>query len=205
MKTVRDLLRDADPLRHEPHRLERERERLRQAVVAGASGVTRPSSEWFPTSVALWVTVASVVGIVAVGSQIWPQEGSTLQAQIRFEVRLAEDQRAPGLREARIADSDRVVYLHEETIVTNDDIAQSSVIQGDRPSRFSVAVQFNAAGAQRMREATASHIGRPMALLIDGDVVLAPVVRSVVSDSAMITGDYTQAAAERIVNGIGIR
>ena len=56
-----------------------------------------------------------------------------------------------------------------------------------------------------MRQATASRVGKPMALLIDGEVVLAPVVRSVVSDSAMITGDYTQAEAERIVNGIGIR
>ena len=206
MKSLRDLLQDADPLRHEPHRLERERERLRHAVVAGVSGVTRASSAWLSTPIALAVTVAMIaVGLAAVGSQIWPQRGSTLQAQIRFEVRLAEDQPTPGLREARIADSDRVVYLHEETIVTNDDIAQSSVVQGDGPSRFSVAVQFNAAGAQRMRQATASHVGKPMALLIDGEVVLAPVVRSVVSDSAMITGDYTQAEAERIVNGIGIR
>ena len=205
MKSLRDVLQDADPLRHEPHRLEWERQRLRQAVVAGATGVTRPSFAWPSTPVAV-VTVALIaVGLVAVGSQIWPQRGSTLQAQIRFEVRLAEDQQTPGLTEAQIAGSERVVYLHEESIVTNEDIAQSSVIQGDGPSRFSVTVQFSAAGAQRMREATASHIGRPMALLIDGDVVLAPVVRSVISDSAMITGDYTQAEAERIVNGISIR
>ena len=90
MKTLRDLLQDADPLSHEPHRLERERERLRQAVVVGVSGVTRPSSAWLSTPIALVVTVAMIaVGLAAVGSQIWPQRGSTLQAQIRFEVRLS--------------------------------------------------------------------------------------------------------------------
>ncbi len=206
MKTVRDLLRDADPLRHEPHRLERERDRLRQAAIAGASGVTTPSSAWFPASIALPVTVVLiVVAIVAVGPQLWPQEGSTLQAAMRFEVRLAEDQPSPGLREARIDGSDRVVYLHEEIVVTNDDIARSSVVQGDGPSRFSIEVQFNTAGTRKMRQATTSHFGRPMAILIDGDVVLAATVKAVISDSALITGDFSRARAERIVNGIGIR
>ena len=36
-------------------------------------------------------------------------------------------------------------------------------------------------------------------------VVIAPVVRSAISSSAMITGDYSRADAERIANGIGMR
>jgi SecD-like export protein len=206
MKTVRDILRDADPLRHEPHRLEGERDRLRQAVVTAASEVTTPPSAWFRTAVALFATLALiVVGIVVIGSQIWSQGGTTLQAAIGFEVRLAEDRPAAGLHEARIVGSDRVVYLHQEIIVTNGDIAQSSVVPGDAPSRFGVGVQFNASGAQKMRQATASHVGRPVAILIDGEVVTAPVLRSPISTSAVISGDYTKAEAERIANGIGIR
>ena len=206
MKTVRDILRDADPLRHEPDRPEGERDRLRHAIVAAASDVATPSSAWFRTPVALLATVALiVVGIVAVGSQIWSRGGATLQAAIRFEVRLAEDLPSPGLREARIAGSNRMVYLHREIIVTNDDIAQSRVVQGGGPSRFGVGVEFNAAGAQKMRQATAGHIGRHDAILIDGDGVTAPVLRSPIRTSAVISGDYTHAEAERIVNGIGLR
>ncbi len=205
MKTVRDTLREADPLRHEPDRLEQERDRLRQAVV-GASGVITPSSRWAPSPIALVVTVALiVVGIMSLGSQLWPQEGATLQAQIRFEVRLAEDQPAPGLRGVRADGSDRVIYLHDEIIVTNDDIAQSRVVPGDGASRFSVAVEFDAAGTQKIRQATASHIGKPVAILIDGVVVMAPVVRAIIGASAKINGDFTRAEAERIVDGIGGR
>ena len=116
-----------------------------------------------------------------------------------------EDRPAAGFREARIAGSDEVVYVHEEIIVTNGDIAQSRVVQGDGPSRFGVSVQVNVAGAEKMRQATASHVGRPVAILIDGEVVTAPVLRSPISTSAVISGDYTQAEAETIVNGIGIR
>jgi hypothetical protein len=210
MKTVRDVLQDADPLRHEPGRLEGERDRLRQAVVAAAPAVTTPSSAWFHSPVALVASVVLIVaGIVAVGSQMWSRGGATLQAAIRFEVRLAEDRPTAGLREAPIAGSDRVIYLHPEIIVTNADIAQSSVVQSSvvlgGPSRFGVSVQFTAAGAQKIRQATANHVGRPVAILIDGDVVTAPVLKSPISTSAAISGDYTQADAERIVNGIGIR
>ncbi len=206
MNTVGDILRDADPLRHEPHRLDAERARLRQAIVATASDVTIPSSARFRIPAALMAAIVLIVaGIVAGGARIWWQGAATLQAAIRFEVRLAEDQPGPGLREARIAGSDRVVYVHQEIVVTNDDIARSNVVQGDEPSRYGVGMEFNAAGAQKMRQATASHVGRPVAILIDGDVVTAPVLRAPISTYAVINGDYTQAEAERIVNGMGIR
>jgi preprotein translocase subunit SecD len=66
-------------------------------------------------------------------------------------------------------------------------------------------VHFLQAGAERMRQATANHLGRPVAILIDGKVVTAPVVRSLISDAAMITGDYSREEAERIADGINMR
>jgi preprotein translocase subunit SecD len=60
-------------------------------------------------------------------------------------------------------------------------------------------------GARKMRDATASHVGRPIAILIDGNVVMAPTLRDPISADALITGDYSRAEAERIVNGISIR
>jgi preprotein translocase subunit SecD len=97
------------------------------------------------------------------------------------------------------------VYLHEEVIVTNEDVARSRIVPGDGPSHFNIAVEFNAAGTQKMQQATADHVGRPVAVLIDGETVMAPTLRTPISTSALITGDYTRAEAERIVNGIGLR
>ena len=67
------------------------------------------------------------------GSRVWSLFVSDLQAAVRFEVRLAEDRPAPGLREAKVSGSDRSVYLHDEVIVTNSDIAAARVIQGGEP------------------------------------------------------------------------
>jgi hypothetical protein len=205
MKTIRDLLRDADPLRHEPQLLPHERERVRQVVLAAASDI--PASRSLRTSLALVVSATLIViGIVAVGSRMWSPAGGALQAAaVRFEVRLAEPAPAAGLEEVRISGSDHVVYLHQEVVVSNVDVAQSRIVRGQGPSQFGISVEFNAAGAQKMREATARHIGRPLAIIIDGEVVAVPVVRSPISASAVISGDFTQAEAERIVNGIGVR
>jgi preprotein translocase subunit SecD len=79
------------------------------------------------------------------------------------------------------------------------------VAPGGTPSTFNIGIRFNEAGAEKMRRATANHLGKPLAVLIDGEVVMAPTLRSPVSDSALISGDFSQAEAERIVNGIGGR
>lgn len=203
MKTLRTLLREADPLRHEPDLLERERGRLRQAVVSAASAVTAPSPRRRRTPVVILATFAALVCIVVVGIQTWPLGDTPLQAAaIQFEVRLAEEHPGDGLHEARVAGSTRVVYLHPAAIVTNDDIAESHLVEGDRASRFGVAVQFTSTGARRMEQATAGHVGKLVAILIDGEVVVAPVLRSPIRTSAVLSGDYTRAEAERIADGI---
>jgi len=94
--------------------------------------------------------------------------------------------------------------LHPEIVVSNDDIAQSWVSE-DGPSQFRIAVQLLPSGAERMRQATANHVGRPVAILIDGSVVMAPVVRAPIGDSAVISGKYTRAEAERIADGMRLR
>jgi preprotein translocase subunit SecD len=148
------------------------------------------------------VTVAfAIVGALALGYQLWTSV-TPLLAAVRFEVRLAEDKPAPGLVVAQVGDSARLIYLHPEIVVTNDDIAQSWVFQ-DVGASFGVAVTFLPSGAERMQQATTAHIGRPLAILIDGQVVSVPTIRAPVSDSAVLNGIFTQAEAKRIADGIG--
>jgi SecD-like export protein len=203
MSSLRRLLQDADPLRRERPRLDTERERVRLAILR--SMAVGRSTDPAHARLTLVAAVAVVVmGLVALGYQMWLHGTTPVLAAVRFEVRLAEDQPIPGLIVARLADSGRVIYLHPEIVVGNDDIAQSWVSQ-DGPDRFGVAVKLLPAGAERMRQATATHVGRPVAILIDGAVVMAPVVRSPIGDSAAITGNFTRAEAERIADGIGGR
>jgi len=202
MQTVEELLRDADPLRDEPPRSEADWEQLRRAVLSAASG--SPATRRIVWSQVAPVVVAVVVGLAVVFATLWSGGGTNLQAAVRFEARLAETHPGPGLREVRIS-PEKTIYLHDEVVVTNDDIVASRVIPGNASSQFHVAVTFNETGAEKIRRATAGHIGQPLALLIDAQVISAPTIRSAISTEALITGDFTQAEAERIANGMMVR
>ena len=205
MTPVSDMLRKADPLRHEAEMDPQHRDRIRQAVRAAAAETAAASRVWFRAPLAVAALAALIlVGMFAAGARGF-RGSATVYAAVRFEVRLAETQPGTGLTVARVSGSDRPIYLHDEVVVTNADIEHCTAVRGSDASRFNIGVEFSAAGAEKMRTATLAHEGRPMAILIDGEVVMAPVIRSPVSRSALISGDYSRAEAERIVNGIGVR
>jgi hypothetical protein len=203
MKTVSDLLREADPLSDDVPGLDDARDRVRRTVIAAAAACQSPTTNHVGRRRAVGAVMILAAALAGIGVFLDTARG-TLQAAVRFEVRLAETQPAPGLIVARLSEPRGTLYLHPELIVTNDDISQSWITQ-DGPDRFAVSVQLLDPGAQRMRQATASHLGRPLAILIDGEVVAAPVVRSAIGNSAMVSGNFTRAEAERIVEGISLR
>ncbi|MCL5005167.1 MAG: hypothetical protein M1404_01430 [Acidobacteria bacterium] len=210
MNNLRELLRDADPLRHEPELPLYQRELRRQAVLAAARRNPAPDDERPRSRNAVFAASAlMVIAATALGTVLWSLFNSNLHAAIRFEVRLAESKPAPGLQKAKVAGSDRYVYLFNRVIVSNNDIAEVRVVRDGGPSQHGISIKFNKAGAAKMRQTTQSHIGKLLAVLLDGQVVMAPVIRSPIGASAIITGRFTKAEAERIaariVKGIGMQ
>jgi hypothetical protein len=174
MKSLPDLLRSADPLVYEPRRSAQDRRMSRQRILDAPC-----LDEELPRRrVLIGTGVALMLLGITVGSHFWSRTVVDAAA-IDFEVRLGED-----------------------TVVTNSDIAEAYVIEGDAASGFSIGITFTADGAAKMLDATRDHIGWALAILIDGEVVAAPVVRSPISTSAIIDGSFTRAEAERIVAGI---
>lgn len=197
---IREQLRAADPLSHEPSVIDGQRDRVLAAVLAPhtrAQATSRARSRLRWTSVG----IATALLVAAVAYQVRSASTRVLAA-VRFEVRLAEEQPVPGLTVAKVATSGRLVYLYPTAVVDNADIAQAWVVDEGSGGRFGVTIQLLPDGATKMRQATTGHLGKPVALMLDGDVVVAPTLRSVVSDTASITGDYTRAEAERIAAGV---
>jgi preprotein translocase subunit SecD len=117
-----------------------------------------------------------------------------------LEVRLAEAQPTPGLTAATVRDSGARIFLRDERLITNNDVLEASVVEA--AGRFSVAITLTPDGADRMASATSTHIGKPLALIVEGEVTSAPIVRSTIRNQAMITGDFTRAQAETIASGL---
>lgn len=196
MQQMTELLRDADPLRHEPGLSTRQRDELLYAILGGV-----PEAPGRKPTRRRAVLAASAAVTVAVAVLFRPR----LQAAMRFEVRLAEDKPSHGLDEVRVGGSGRSIYLHKEDVVTNSDIRAAKVIEGDSRLQYWISIEFSTEGARKMRAATRNHIGRPIAILLNGQVTAAPVVRTSVDSAARITGNFTKEEAQKIVDGLSIR
>jgi hypothetical protein len=204
MKTTAELLRDADPFLNEPMTSSEQRDYVRNAMLAAASGEHSRFRAGACSSVAPMVVLGfAVIVVLFLAERMWsPFASNVYAAAVQFQLKLAEDKPAAGLREAKAPGTDGSVYLHSEDIVTNSDISRAYIIQPDHSSRYNVGVEFTSSGAEKIRAATAKNIGKKVAILLDGQVVMAATIRAPIGKSAVISGDLSRPEAERIVKGI---
>ncbi|MEZ4404278.1 MAG: hypothetical protein R3B06_29935 [Kofleriaceae bacterium] len=90
-------------------------------------------------------------------------------------------------------------YLIERTaILSGADVAEAQLTWDPDTNRPSVMLAFTARGRSTFATATAAGLGRKLAMLIDGDVALAPVVQGVIRGgrTTITVGGDTPAAME---------
>ena len=119
-------------------------------------------------------------------------------AASRMVIRLAETTPADGLREVVVPGSSERIYLHSTPLATWEDVSLVKIIN-DGNGQIGVTMTFEPAVAARMASATATHLGKPLAILLDGRVVSVSTVRGPIGDSAIITG-ITAAVAQQLVD-----
>jgi TonB family protein len=144
----------------------------------------------------LIVGVATIATVMAL-----PFEVGTLAqagAPSRMVIRLAETTPAAGLREVLVPNSNARIYLHAMPLATWEDVSLVKIVNSGN-SQFGVALTFEPAAAARLASATAAHIGKPLAILLDGRVVSVLTLKGPIGDSAMLTG-ISAAVAQQLVD-----
>ena len=99
---------------------------------------------------------------------------------------------APGQEVLPSLDEDGLYYtLESAPVVTGEELtdAQPAFDQNGRPA---VNFRFNPTGARKFGEYTAQNIGNPFAIVLDDEVISAPVIQShIPGGSGIITGNFT--------------
>ncbi|PRX37901.1 preprotein translocase subunit SecD [Meinhardsimonia xiamenensis] len=103
------------------------------------------------------------------------------------------DQRpGPGQIIVPSMDEPGVYYILEKTpVVTGEDLvdAEPAFDQNGRPA---VHFRFNPTGARKFGRYTAENVGSPFAIVLDNEVISAPVIREPIpGGSGQITGNFT--------------
>ena len=121
--------------------------------------------------------------------------GTTAKLTFNPVVGRTSDPKAdPGPRNLLLpaADEKGQYYIIEQTpVVTGEDLtdAQPAFDQNSRPA---VNFRFDASGGRKFGDYTANNIGSPFAIVLDNQVISAPVIQSHISGgSGIITGNFT--------------
>jgi SecD/SecF fusion protein len=95
-------------------------------------------------------------------------------------------------------EDDEPVLLEKKPVLTGEAVANASVQFSQ--SAFNqpvVALKFNAKGAKIFAEVTAAHVGRRLAIVLDGKVKSAPRIKEAIpSGEGIITGRFTVEQAQ---------
>ncbi len=98
----------------------------------------------------------------------------------------------PGNEILPAMDEEGVHYILERApVVTGEELvdAQPDFDQNGQPA---VSFRFNPTGARKFGEYTAENVGNPFAIVLDGEVISAPVIQShIPGGSGIITGNFT--------------
>ncbi len=97
----------------------------------------------------------------------------------------------PGSVLLRSASGDGRSYVVEKRVMVSGEMLDSASAGIDQNNRPSVNFALNSAGARKFGKVTGNNIGRPFAIILDGEVVSAPVIQSQIFGSGQITGNFT--------------
>lgn len=95
------------------------------------------------------------------------------------------------------ASSPKTPYLIEKRVlVSGGDLTDAQPGFDQRTSEPIVSFRFNTSGARKFAQATQENVGRPFAIVLDNEVISAPVIREpILGGSGQISGSFTVQSA----------
>src|SRR6056297_451550 len=138
-----------------------------------------------------------LIQVPGIGSAAELKELIGTTAQLTFQPVVSRSSSAdenPGVGNEILPSLDEqgVYYILERSpVVTGEELvdAQPDFDQNGRPA---VSFRFNPTGARKFGDYTAENVGSPFAIVLDGEVISAPVIQShIPGGSGIITGNFT--------------
>lgn len=174
------------------------------------------TDRFFKASRFLWNTFC-ICALLVVGFGVWAIDVSldpaadfpsgvemyaaTPQADARVEFYLAEIDPGEGLQERKLKSPGRSVWLPAKPIITNENFLEARVEQ--IPNQVpNIMLKLNEEGAAILRKASREHVGRPLAVVVDGEVIMAPTIHTPMGAEVMISGGITVDEAKRIARSL---
>jgi preprotein translocase subunit SecD len=121
-----------------------------------------------------------------------------VQGQSALEIRAAATTQVPGWQPMTSPERDKArLWVSPTNHLTSVDIERAE--PSTRPDGYqAITVVFTDEGARKMAELSAAQLNEPIAILLDGKVIWAPVVRDGIKKEAVLSGGPTGLTSDEI-------
>lgn len=91
-----------------------------------------------------------------------------------------------------------------ETVLTGDGVqSANAVLNQDFGGQWQVNVEFSDKAGKVLGDYTRSHIGKSLAIVLDGKVLSVPIIQAEISTQAVIAGNFTEQETKRLAVQLG--
>ena len=116
--------------------------------------------------------------------------GKTANLTFRFVTNNSED--SFGVDKLKYEDSSEEAIVSKRIILSGDNLLDAQPRMNSETNETVVSFTLDRVGAKRFGKATSSGIGKQLAIVLDGKIISAPVIRdTIASGSGQISGGFT--------------
>ena len=123
---------------------------------------------------------------------------------LTFELRLAESETNPKLKEMVLLNSNQTFFVGDSVFLSNNDLLSAEVV--DRQTHPKVKVSLNEKGREKFAAFTLNNVGKNAAIIVDNKLVSAPRINAqILQGVLLIVGYFDLKEAKNIADGIVIK
>ncbi len=116
--------------------------------------------------------------------------GKTANLTFRFVTNSNSD--SFGAENLKFEDSDEIATVSKRIILSGDNLLDAQPRMNSETNETVVSFTLDRVGAKRFGKATSTGIGKKLAIVLDGKIISAPVIRdTIASGSGQISGGFT--------------
>ena len=113
-------------------------------------------------------------------------------ANLTFRFVSSDDQDSFGVEKIQYEDGLNEDFVSKRIILSGDNLLDAQPRMNNQTNETVVSFTLDRVGAKRFGKATSSNIGRQLAIVLDGKIISAPVIRdTIASGSGQISGGFT--------------
>ena len=124
-----------------------------------------------------------------------------------FQLRLVLDTPSSETEQMTVVqenkDLPKVVHNVEKKVVLDQTALKSASVQKDSLGQPQIEIVFTPEGQKRFAEVTRENVGKRLAIVIDGQLYSAPLIRDeIAGGKAVISGSFNEAEAQKLARRI---